>query len=356
MGVNPDIGRRRLLAHRLTGDGFTSPLEVVRWLCALQAQDVHQMQWALGSRMAGGSVDDVARALESGEIARCWAVRGTMHLVAGEDVGWMTALDAEKRMRADRRRMEQIGLTDADIARAATVTERLLESNGWMKRSEVMAAWESAGISTSGQRGYHALFHLAMRGMICIGPQIDKEQGVGLCAEMLPPQRKIESEEARAEIALRYMRSHGPAALGDFVWWSGWTKSEAQKAIEANGKALESYEAEGERYWHGEGAGTQESEAEGPFLLAGFDEFLIGYRDRSAVLDPAHAGKVVPGGNGIFQPIVVDSEEVVALWRRTVRKDRVKIEVAPFIADESLQERARPAMERFAVFHGLALE
>lgn len=354
--MNPDIARHRLAAQSIAGERMITPLAVVRWLCALQAQDFHQMQWALGSRMEGGSVHDVADALATGEIARCWAVRGTMHLVAGEDVGWMTALDSEKRIRADRRRMDQIGLTDADIERAGVITEGLLRSRGWLKRSEIMAAWEDAGVITTGQRGYHALFHLAMRGMICIGPQIEKEQGVGLCAEVLPPQRKVEGDEARAEIALRYLRSHGPASINDFVWWTGWTKVQAQRAIADNGHALESRTVEGVEYWFTEDIADRFTNAADPFLLAGFDEFLIAYRDRSAVLDAAHAGKVVPGGNGIFQPFVVDRGAVVALWKRTVRRDRVKIQIGPFVADDTLQERARTQMERFAAFHGLLLD
>ncbi len=36
------------------------------------------------------------------------------------------------------------------------------------------------------------------------------------------------------------------------------------------------------------------------FALPGFDEFILGYKDRSAVLDAAHADQVCPGGNGMF--------------------------------------------------------
>lgn len=353
--MNPEIGRQRLKSQGLAGPQFTQPVEVVRWLCALQAQDFHQMVWAIGSRMAGGSVEDVHTELATGGIARCWPLRGTLHLVAGEDVAWMNALDSEKRIRADRRRMEQIGLTFADVDRAAEVTGSALAGRGWTKRGDVMTLWQQAGIETAGQRGYHILFHLSQRGMICIGPQLDKEQGIGIMREQLPAQRMIEDDEARAEIAMRYFRSRAPATLTDFAIWTGWTKREARQAIDANGNALEKSVFEGEEYWRGSDISATSGSYGEPLLLAGFDEFLLSYRDRSAVLDAAHAGKVVPGGNGIFQPFIVDDGAVVGTWKRTFRKQSVTFDLLPFEEDSAIAQRALPSMQRYAAFHGVAL-
>jgi hypothetical protein len=44
---------------------------------------------------------------------------------------------------------------------------------------------------------------------------------------------------------------------------------------------------------------------------------LLGYADRSAVLDPAHADRVAPGANGLFRPVVVAGGRVVGTWRAT---------------------------------------
>ena len=41
------------------------------------------------------------------------------------------------------------------------------------------------------------------------------------------------------------------------------------------------------------------------YLLPGFDEYLLGYSDRSAALDPAYAQRICPGGNGVFNPTIV---------------------------------------------------
>jgi hypothetical protein len=60
-------------------------------------------------------------------------------------------------------------------------------------------------------------------------------------------------------------------------------------------------------------------------LLPGFDEYLLGYGDRSAALASEHGAAVVPGGNGMFKPTVVADGEVVGTWRRTVAGGEVVV-------------------------------
>lgn len=40
--------------------------------------------------------------------------------------------------------------------------------------------------------------------------------------------------------------------------------------------------------------------ARGVFRLPGVDEYVLGYADRSAVVDRAFADRIVPGNNGMF--------------------------------------------------------
>jgi hypothetical protein len=55
------------------------------------------------------------------------------------------------------------------------------------------------------------------------------------------------------------------------------------------------------------------------FLLPGFDEFVLGYRDRRAVLDPEFAERIVPGNNGMFRATVVHGGRIVGTWQWTGR-------------------------------------
>ncbi len=59
------------------------------------------------------------------------------------------------------------------------------------------------------------------------------------------------------------------------------------------------------------------AEGEGVHLLPGFDEYLLGYKDRAAVLAPEHAHRIVPGANGIFRPMIVANGRIVGTWLRS---------------------------------------
>jgi hypothetical protein len=119
---------------------------------------------------------------------------------------------------------------------------------------------------------------------------------------------------------LRYFRSHGPATVRDFAWWTQLPLPEVRAALEQVRGQLVELEFGGTGYWM-----SPEAEAllddgvpglRSVLLLPGFDEFLLGYQDRSLVLAPEHANKIVPGGNGVFKKTIVAGGEVVGTWAR----------------------------------------
>ena len=72
------------------------------------------------------------------------------------------------------------------------------------------------------------------------------------------------------------------------------------------------------------------AEARGLFLLPGFDEFVLGYGDRTAVLDPQFAGQIVPGNNGMFRPTVVRGGRILGTWKWTGKGAKRTLTAAPF--------------------------
>ena len=65
-------------------------------------------------------------------------------------------------------------------------------------------------------------------------------------------------------------------------------------------------------------------------LLPGFDEMILGYGDRRAVLAPEFAERIVPGANGVFRPTVWSDARVVGTWRASGRGARRTIAATPF--------------------------
>ena len=201
--------RRRLAALRVAaqhiGEGeFSTPVEAVRWMLALQAQDFPGLKWSVGLRHVGATMSGVNAALDAGEIVRIWPLRGTLHLVAGEDLGWLLALTTPRMMASAASRRAALGLTEADSERAREIVTAALSGHRALSRRALLATLDAAGVSTAGQRGYHLLGYLAQTGTLVLGPTDGAQQAFALLDEwVVHPARRLERDEALGELALR---------------------------------------------------------------------------------------------------------------------------------------------------------
>ena len=354
--TDTDIARQRLVNQRIEGEKFEEPEEVVRWLGAVQAQDYPQALWAIGLRLRSATVADVERAISDGKIVRTWPMRGTLHFVPPEDVRWRLKLSASRILARDGRRLEQLALDEAIMERCKELFYESLKGNRRLTRPEMMQLLEEAGISTQNQRSYHILWYLSQSGLICPGPMRDKQQTFVLLDEWVPYSRELSREESLAELARRYFASHGPATVHDLAWWAGLTVTEARSGLEAAKSELVSEKVDGQEYWTTDDApGHTARDASRIHLLPAFDEYLLGYKDRSAVLAADHALNVVPGKNGVFFPTIVVDGRVVGTWKRKLKKNSVDITLSPFAHLDDLDERALEAARSYSAFVGLPL-
>jgi hypothetical protein len=281
-------------------------------------------------------------------------MRGTIHFVAAEDARWMLSLLAPRVMRGAQSRLRQLEIDDAVLATSATVLEKALRDGNPMQRSALYRVLDHAGIAASGSRGLHILGQLAMQGMLCFGPRDGKQPTFTLLEQWAPGAKELPHEEALAELTLRYFCSHGPATARDFMWWSGLNLGEVRRSLAAVGSQLGCEVVGDQEYFFDPHMPAVPVPAGHVALLPPFDEYLVAYRDRSAALDPAHNALVVPGGNGIFNPIVVVDGRVVGTWKRAIKRRAVELTWQPFEAVSSVPEQElRAAAERYGVFVGL---
>jgi hypothetical protein len=211
---------------------------------------------------------------------------------------------------------------------------------------------DAAGVSTAGQRGIHILARLAQDGLLCFAARQGKQQTFALLEEWVPPARMLTRDEALAELAGRYFASHGPATLQDFTWWSGLTVADAKRGIELADLRLKQELLDGRAYWSAAAASGEGPAPRQAYLLPPFDEYTVAYRDRGAVLDPAHGGLV--SGNGIFHPVIVLDGQVAGTWKRTFQKKAVVITLSPFASLKKKERQAiAEAAERYGAFLGM---
>ena len=170
----------------------------------------------------------------------------------------------------------------------------------------------------------------AQDGLICFGSRRGKQHTFALLDDWIPPTQPLARDEALAELTRRYFSGHGPATAQDLMRWAGLTAAEVKRGLEAVGKDLIQETIAGRVYWMPGSTPAPSRGMASAYLLPGFDEYVLGYGDRSAVLDPAYAQRICPGDNGMFIPTLVIDGEVTGVWKRTLKKRAVVIEVAPF--------------------------
>ncbi len=324
----------------------------------MQAQDYQQALWAIAVRTPAATVADVEAAIASGAIVLTWPMRGTLHFVSAENAKWMLELLAPRIVTSARTRQRQLELDEGILARCGDLFQEALRGGRRVTRSAAMRLLEDAGISPKGQRGYHILAHLAQTGLICLGPMQDKEQTFVLLDEWVPSPRRLSHAEALAELASTYFTSRGPATVRDFAGWAGLTLAVARAGMEAVQPALRAEERNGKVYWWAAAIPELDYttlDTSGVFLLPGFDEYLLGYKDRSDVLAAEHANKVVPGGNGVFFPIIVVDGQIVGTWKRTVKKGAVGVMLCPFDGGAVSKASVADAAERLGAYLGVPL-
>jgi hypothetical protein len=313
-----------------TPDRRWAPAEIARQLLAIQAQDFPQALWALGLRSPNATRAEVLSSLESGHIVRSSPLRGTLFFVAAEDLRWLLSITAERSLASMKTRHRQLGLDAATFDRARDVAETVLSGTA-LGRDEFLRAIEHDGISTEGQRGYHIIWNLAQRGIACWGPPHNRQQALVLVDDWIPQQPSLEREEALRRLALRYFTGHGPARVADLAWWAKLTAADARTALALSRPLLTELTLDGASYW----IATEELEgassaARSLWALPGFDEYLLGYQDRTLALAPEHSNRIVPGSNGIFLRMMVAEGRVVGTWRLAGSGGSATISAEPF--------------------------
>ena len=352
MDVNT-IGIRRLVTHRLGGTPCATPEDVVRWMGALQAQAYGQALWAIGRRTHAATLADVERAITERRILLTWPLRGTLHVIPAQDARWMLRVSASRTLRAARGRMAQLELDDATIERCAALFRDALAGGKRLTRPAMMALLDNAGIAPMGQRGYHILWQTAQAGVICLGPLEGRQQTFVLLDEWIPAARDLPRADAVAELAGRYFTSHGPATVHDFAWWTGLTLTEARAGLDAVTSRLVMDKRGGTEYWLSASTGSSADDASHVHFLPGFDEYVLGYKDRGDVLAPDHASKIVPGNNGIFMPALVVDGQVVGTWTRTRTRTGLSLTLHPFARLTATDDSIAAAAQRYGAFIGL---
>jgi Winged helix DNA-binding domain len=352
----PDIARQRLINQGLVKPTLKTASEVVARLGAVQAQDYPASKWGIAQRTGGLTDAEIEREIDDGMIVRTHVLRPTWHLVAAADIGWMLALSAPRVHAANAFWYRWLEVDDAIARRSRTVLTKALRDGKHLTRAELGQELARARIQiTKPQRLACIVMRAELDALICSGTRRGNQFTYALLEERVAKPAALEREAALFELARRYFTTRGPATVDDFAWWSGLTKADAKRGVEAAAAHLEQESIEGRSYWFPD-AGRPVRISSLAHLLPNFDEYFIGLKDRSAF-----GARLKSSGrsrtNALSGHILTVNGQIVGGWKRTLVGGTVVIEPKSLIRLSEAERRAiGVAARRFGRFLALPVE
>ena len=302
-------------------------VDVVRHLLGVQAQIYAASHLAVRARSPVPTSADVETAVtEDRSLVWTWAMRGTLHLITAEDYGWLMPLTVRPSTANALRRLAQEGVAGDRAERAVRLTESAVAKHGHLSRADIAEQVSKKGIRIKGQAAAHLVWLASARGLICHGPLHDGKRHFVLVSDWLGHRESQPFGAAINELALRYLKSHGPASPEDLARWAGISITDARagwaqlagriRAVSTNRSGLSMLR-------------SQETAVPDSVmrLTPAFEEFLLGWKSRAFCVSKAVEREIIPGG-GVLRPTVLRGGKVVGTWslQRGPRRSQIRIQ------------------------------
>lgn len=347
-----EIKYLRLHNQQISSQQFTTPAEIVSWFGAIQSQDFAAAKWAIALRSKNLTETAIEKAFNEGKILRTHIMRPTWHFVTPTDIRWILALTSPRVHKFNGYYYRQSGLDKEIFQKSNEVIRKALTDEKQLTREELNQKLNEAKIPTENLGLSYIIMQAELDGIIASGPRRGKQFTYMLLDERAPQIKQLSYEEAVAELVKRYFQSHGPALVQDFSWWSGLKVTEARKGIELNKPKLTSEKKEGKTFWFFASGQTQQQE-QSLYLIPGFDEYFIAYKDRSDILEKKHAKELNQGG-GMINGAIVSNGQMIGSWKRKLNNKDVVLSLRLFESiSQSQQKTLEKEAKRFGSFVNL---
>ena len=268
-------------------------------------------------------------------LVKTWLMRGTLHLVPGDDLPLYTAAMQGDWIKTRNSWLTYLQITEAQMTRLIDRIGEAMDGTP-MTRQEILERvghGHSERVLETLRSGWGGMLKpVAGRGLLCFGPSRGQSVTFVNPRRWLASWRTIDPHDAITEIARRYLRAYGPATRNDFARWWGTGSGASRAAWSGLAPALATVSAEG---FHGDvlasdlqalsGASIEDSVA----LLPSFDPYLMGHTSRDHLMEKAHATKVSRTAGWISAVVLVDGR-VEGTWTGQLSRSGLTINVTPF--------------------------
>ena len=310
---------RRQLLDRPRG---TDALTVARRLCGVQAQVPSSADHAVAIRLPRPRRNTTDAALAAGQLVRTWAMRGTLHLLAADELGDYLALLAAARTWTKGSWQKSFVTLDQLAAMSEAVQVAL--DGAALTREELTAAIVRAAkdesLAEHLRSGWGAVLKpLAWQGLLVNGPSDGGRVTFAAPKDVVPAWRGLSDvDEAAARVVPTYLAAYGPAAPATFDAWllrnstpkkrlAGWFESSALTKVTIDGRPAYARAEDVDDI-----AATPPNRA--VRLLDAFDQYVLGPgTNNPEILDPSRRA-LISKAAGWISPVVLVGGRVGGVW------------------------------------------
>ena len=352
-----EIIRQRLFNQQIAETKFRKPDEIVNWLVAMQAQEYAMSKWAIGLRLPGSTDEMIEKAFTDGAILRTHLMRPTWHFVTPADIRWLLKLTAPRVEAASAFMFRQLELDNKTFKRSNDIIVKTLEGGKQLTRTELQAALKQKKIIADRFRLSYLMMKAELDGIICSGARRGKQFTYSLLDERVPLFKQLTRKEALAELTTRYVTSRGPATIKDFATWSGLSVTEAKEGVAMLPSRFIHEIINGQDYIFEPNSFATNGKIQTNFLMPDYDEYGMGYKDRSAIFNTFVDLSRFKGENPIFNRMIILDGRIAGTWKRIIKNNSVAIETVPFSPLPKIKQQALiKAIKKYCLFVGKEIE
>lgn len=336
-----EISAFRLINQHISGNKLNTVNALFSDMGAIQAQDYAMAKWAIGLRMKKATEQLINKAIDDGDIIRTHLLRPTWHFVLAKQLNWIRELTAPGIKSSMKSRNRELELTEEVFRKSHKILKGALKGGNSLTRDELILLLNKANIRTENNRASHLFMEAELDGVICSGRTKGNKITYALIEDRIHHHETVNKEVAVAKLANIYFSSRGPAELEDFAWWSGLTLTKIKSAAVESINSLR-------KFRHKEYLTDSERSKNSVHLLPPFDEYIISYKDRSAIIFSVNHKKII-SSNGVFRALIIENGIVIGIWKRTLKKDKVLIEAECF---KSINRDIKNSIESEVIKYG----
>lgn len=323
----------------------------VAGMCGAHAQILSTVPLALAARVTRLTRDRVHEAVaKDHSLVKTWAMRGTLHVLAAEDLPLYCAAQRTRDQYMDPSFLRYLGLELADMEAVLDAIPRALDGRSLTREelaNELLRLTKRPHLEARLRSGWGELLKpAAFRGLLCFGPQRERSVTFVRPDQWIGRWQDFDTEDALRQVFRRFLSVYAPTSRAEVARWWGFRPPEAGRVLKLLEAELVEVEVGGSKRWvlNSDLMSLKSARpVEGVRLLPSFDQLLVmSAPHKEAIVDETFANRIYTPRIAVWSlPAVLVDGRARASWKLDRKRDRAIVRVEAF---EKLGRASRTAL------------